>query len=72
MSEQAPKKPARTKPCAKCGKDMPANRSVCAECGHMTAWFQVRLAVGCISLGLGGLAILISFAMAIWGPVAPQ
>lgn len=47
-----------TQPCAKCGQQMPAARSVCPHCGHMTTWFRVRLVLGCGSLLLGGLTIL--------------
>ena len=71
MSDETPKKPAtpkRTRPCQGCGKDMPVTRSVCAECGYTTTWFKLRVAVGCLSLGLGGLAILASLALALWGP----
>lgn len=71
MSDETPKKPAsppRTRPCQRCGKDMPASRSVCPECGHTSTWFKLRVVVGCLSLGLGGLAILLSLALALWGP----
>lgn len=72
MSEMDPKDapvpPVRSRPCKKCGKDMPAARSVCAECGHWDTWFKLRLYVGCASLLLGGLAILGSIATALWGP----
>lgn len=73
MSDEAkPKPPTRTRPCPQCGKNMPANRNVCAECGHVSTWFKVRVAVGCASLALGGGAILLSIATALWGPGAAQ
>lgn len=70
--ENKPAAPPRTRKCQACGKDMPAARSVCPECGHMSTWFKLRVFVGCASLTLGGLAILISLALALWGPVGAE
>lgn len=54
-----------TKPCPQCGRPMPKQRGVCAECGGMTTWFKVRLAVGCISMLLAvlGMAAVIALAL---------
>lgn len=70
MTEEK-QKPARTRPCPQCGKEVHAARGVCPECGYMSTWFKARVGIGCLFLGLGGLAILANIALALWG-VRPE
>lgn len=50
--------PSYTKLCPNCGKPMPKQRGVCPECGGMTSWFKVRMALGCVAVGIFVLGLV--------------
>lgn len=61
----------RTKPCRQCGKPMPRERGVCPHCGEMTPWFRVRFLVGCASVVIALIGMLIMLIRALVMPPIP-
>ena len=53
-----------TRPCPQCGEPMGKTRGVCPECGHMTAWFKVRLFIG----GFFALLALFGILLMLFAP----
>jgi len=48
---------------------MGINRGVCAECGHQTTWFKIRLTVGCAGALFAFIIISIMLYKALTGTV---
>jgi predicted amidophosphoribosyltransferase len=57
-----------TKLCPGCQEPMPQRRGVCPACGHMTAWFKVRLGVGCGSVLAMTIGWILLWFLARQGP----
>lgn len=64
--------PARTRPCKQCGKEVPVGRGVCPHCGGMSAWFRVRLFIGCAFVLIGLLAFAAIAIQSLLGISPPQ